>query len=90
MSQWTRVHIRYIICKRSYTNAGITSYVLAASGEFLVMFAPGDLEELIVPRDAECDIRIRSPVVSREHCSVEPDDTVRLMLIVEGFNGLGK
>jgi len=50
------------------------------SGKILRKFALGDLEELIIGRDAECDIRIKSPVVSREHCTIEQDDFGQLML----------
>ncbi len=49
-------------------------------GKVLRKFAIGDLEELIIGRDEDCDIRIKSPVVSREHCTIEQDDTGSLIL----------
>ena len=49
-------------------------------GEVLRRFALGDLEELIIGRDEDCDIRIKSPVVSREHCTIEEDDSGTLVL----------
>jgi pSer/pThr/pTyr-binding forkhead associated (FHA) protein len=49
-------------------------------GKVLRKFALGDLEELIIGRDEGCDIRIKSPVVSREHCTIEQDDTGSLVL----------
>ena len=51
-----------------------------SSGKVLRKFALGDLEELIIGRDEDCDIRIKSPVVSREHCTIEQDDAGRLLL----------
>jgi len=49
-------------------------------GKVLRKFALGDLEELIIGRDEDCDIRIKSPVVSREHCTIEQDDAGTLVL----------
>jgi pSer/pThr/pTyr-binding forkhead associated (FHA) protein len=49
-------------------------------GKVLRKFALGDLEELIIGRDEGCDIRIKSPVVSREHCTIEQDDNGSLVL----------
>ena len=49
-------------------------------GKVLRKFAIGDLEELIIGRDEGCDIRIKSPVVSREHCTIEQDETGTLIL----------
>ncbi|MFT4592844.1 MAG: two-component system cell cycle response regulator [Phycisphaerales bacterium] len=49
-------------------------------GKVLRKFALGDLEELIIGRDEDCDIRIKSPVVSREHCTIEQDSTGSLVL----------
>ena len=49
-------------------------------GKVLRKFALGDLEELIIGRDEDCDIRIKSPVVSREHCTIEQDATGFLVL----------
>ena len=49
-------------------------------GKVLRKFAIGDLEEVIIGRDSECDIRIKSPIVSREHCAIEQDENGSLML----------
>ena len=49
-------------------------------GKVLRKFAIGDLEELIIGRDEDCDIRIKSPVVSREHCTIEQDESGLLIL----------
>tara|TARA_B110000495_G_scaffold83573_1_gene71830 strand:+ start:1832 stop:2137 length:306 start_codon:yes stop_codon:yes gene_type:complete len=49
-------------------------------GKVLRKFALGDLEEVIIGRDEDCDIRIKSPVVSREHCTIEQDSTGSLVL----------
>ena len=51
-----------------------------SGGKVLRKFALGDLEELIIGRDEDCDIRIKSPVVSREHCTIEQDSTGSLVL----------
>ena len=42
-------------------------------GVLLRAFALGDSPEVIVGRDEDCDIRIASSGVSREHCSIEQD-----------------
>ena len=49
-------------------------------GKVLRKFALGDLEELIIGRDEDCDIRIKSRVVSREHCTIEHDSSGALIL----------
>ncbi|MDP7004928.1 MAG: FHA domain-containing protein [Phycisphaerales bacterium] len=54
------------------------------SGKVLRKFAIGDLEELIIGRDSDCDIRIKSPVVSREHCTIEVDENGGLVLADAG------
>jgi|TARA_B100000959_G_C14848919_1_gene569268 pSer/pThr/pTyr-binding forkhead associated (FHA) protein len=51
-----------------------------SSGVLLRKFALGDLDELIIGRDEECDIRIKSPVVSREHCTIEQNGNGGLVL----------
>ncbi|HIB84202.1 MAG TPA: FHA domain-containing protein [Chromatiaceae bacterium] len=51
-----------------------------SGGKVLRKFALGDLEELIIGRDSDCDIRIKSPIVSREHCTIEQDDSGALVL----------
>ena len=38
----------------------------------LKAFALGDRSEVILGRDDTCDIQIRSPQVSSEHCAIEP------------------
>ncbi len=56
-------------------------------GKVLRKFAIGDLEEVIIGRDEGCDIRIKSPVVSREHCTIEQDSTGSLVLIDSDSTG---
>ena len=56
-------------------------------GKVLRKFAIGDLDELVIGRDSDCDIRINSPVVSRAHCSIEQDDSGTLMLSDSGSTG---
>ena len=34
-------------------------------------YALGDSEEIIIGRDASCDIRIQARSISREHCTIE-------------------
>lgn len=51
-----------------------------SGGKVLRKFALGDLEEVIIGRDEDCDIRIKSPVVSREHCTIEQDSAGSLVL----------
>lgn len=58
-----------------------------ADGKVLRKFAIGDLQEVIVGRDSECDIRIKSPIVSREHCTIEQDEEGALMLTDSGSTG---
>jgi pSer/pThr/pTyr-binding forkhead associated (FHA) protein len=50
------------------------------NGKVLRKFALGDIGELIVGRDEDCDIRIKSRVVSREHCTIEQDGSGALIL----------
>jgi pSer/pThr/pTyr-binding forkhead associated (FHA) protein len=54
------------------------------TGKVLRKFALGDLEEVIVGRDSSCDIRIKSPVVSREHCTIELDSSGSMVLTDSG------
>ncbi len=58
-----------------------------SGGKVLRKFALGDLQELIIGRDEDCDIRIKSPVVSREHCTIEQDDSGKLVLSDSGSTG---
>jgi len=58
-----------------------------SGGKVLRKFALGDLQELIIGRDEDCDIRIKSPIVSREHCTIEQDDSGKLMLSDCGSTG---
>ena len=48
-------------------------HVCNKSGQLLKAFALGDSEEIIIGRDENCDVRIKSQSVSREHCSIERD-----------------
>jgi pSer/pThr/pTyr-binding forkhead associated (FHA) protein len=57
------------------------------NGKVLRKFALGDLEELIIGRDEDCDIRIKSRIVSREHCTIEQDANGALMLSDMGSTG---
>ncbi len=50
------------------------------SGKVLRKFAIGDLDELIIGREDGCDIRIKAPNISREHCTIESDDNGNLVL----------
>ena len=50
------------------------------TGKVLRKFAIGDLEEVIIGREEGCDIRIKSSTVSREHCTIESDDSGNLIL----------
>ena len=50
------------------------------SGKVLRKFALGDLEELIIGREEGCDIRIKAPTISREHCTIELDKAGHLIL----------
>ncbi len=43
-------------------------------------FALGDVGELLIGRDSDCDIRIRSAIISRAHCSIEHDETGAMLL----------
>lgn len=47
-------------------------HVCTHKGKMLKAFAIGDRSELILGRDETCDIQIRSPQVSSEHCAIEP------------------
>jgi len=56
-------------------------HICTRNGEkVLRKFALGDLDELIIGRDEECDIRIKSPIVSREHCTIEQNGNGGLVL----------
>ena len=46
-------------------------HVCNQEGDVLRAYALGDSEEVVIGRDAHCDIRITSSSVSREHCAVE-------------------
>ena len=39
--------------------------------DMIKAFALGDTDELIVGREEECDICIKSQSISREHCAIE-------------------
>ncbi|MCA9284397.1 MAG: FHA domain-containing protein [Phycisphaerales bacterium] len=47
-------------------------HVCTRTGRMLKAFALGDRSEVILGRDDTCDIQIRSPQVSSEHCAIEP------------------
>ena len=48
-------------------------HVCNREGAVLKAFALGDTSEVIVGRDASCDIQIKAKTVSREHCSIESE-----------------
>ena len=50
------------------------------SEKLLRKFALGDLDELLIGRDSECDIQIKASSVSREHCLIESDGNGALIL----------
>lgn len=43
------------------------------TGSLLKAFALGDTAEVLIGRDESCDIKIKAPTVSREHCTIERD-----------------
>ncbi len=45
-----------------------------ATGATLKAFALSDTTEVIIGRDADCDVTINAPSISREHCSIEHVD----------------
>lgn len=49
-------------------------HVCSRAGALLRAFALGDAQEVIIGRDDDCDIRINSQAVSREHCCIEQDN----------------
>lgn len=51
-----------------------------STGDLVRKFALGDVGELLIGRDSDCDIRIRSASISREHCSIEQDETGAMLL----------
>ncbi|MDP7009069.1 MAG: FHA domain-containing protein [Phycisphaerales bacterium] len=50
------------------------------TGDLIRKFALGDVSELLIGRDSDCDIRIRAASISREHCVIEQDHTGSMML----------
>lgn len=46
-------------------------HVCSRDGALLRAFALGEAAEVIVGRDASCDIHINCKSVSREHCAIE-------------------
>ncbi len=46
-------------------------HVCNHDGVVLRAYALGESDEVIIGRDAHCDIRIEAKSVSREHCSIE-------------------
>lgn len=50
------------------------------TGELVRKFAVGDVSELLIGRDSDCDIRIRSASISREHCTIEQDEHGAMLL----------
>lgn len=56
-------------------------------GKVLRKFALGDLQEIIIGRDTDCDIRIRASSVSREHCAIEQGETGLMLRDMESTCG---
>ena len=50
------------------------------TGDLIRKFALGDVDELLIGRDSDCDIRIRSASISREHCIIEQDESGAMLL----------
>ncbi len=50
------------------------------TGDIVRKFAIGDVSELLIGRDSDCDIRIRSASISREHCIIEQDESGAMLL----------
>jgi len=50
------------------------------TGDLVRKFAIGDVSELLIGRDSDCDIRIRSASISREHCIIEQDESGAMLL----------
>ncbi len=46
-------------------------HVCNRHGVVLRAYALGDSEEVVIGRDAHCDVRITASTVSREHCTIE-------------------
>ena len=53
--------------------------VCSRQGDLLRAYALGDAREVIVGRDENCDIRIGSRAVSREHCAIERDGEAHVL-----------
>lgn len=49
-------------------------------GVLIRKFALGDVGELLIGRDSDCDIRIRAASISREHCIIEQDESGSMLL----------
>ncbi len=49
-------------------------HVCNRHGVVLRAYALGDSEEVVIGRDARCDVRITASTVSREHCAIEWHD----------------
>jgi pSer/pThr/pTyr-binding forkhead associated (FHA) protein len=50
------------------------------TGDLIRKFALGDMSEYLIGRDSDCDIRIRNPSISREHCIIEQDENGAMLL----------
>ncbi|MDP6541324.1 MAG: FHA domain-containing protein [Phycisphaerales bacterium] len=50
------------------------------TGDLVRKFALGDVGELLIGRNSDCDIRIRSASISREHCIIEQDVNGAMLL----------
>ena len=57
------------------------------TGQLMRAFALGDAAEVLIGRDENCDIRLDSPTVSREHCVIESIDGVLHLRDLESTAG---
>ncbi len=49
-------------------------HVCNRNGRLLKAYAVGEADEVIIGREAHCDVRIDARSVSREHCVLERED----------------
>jgi pSer/pThr/pTyr-binding forkhead associated (FHA) protein len=57
------------------------------TGQLVSAFAIGDNAEILIGRDAGCDVRISAPSVSREHCVIEQVDGEYYLRDLESSGG---
>jgi pSer/pThr/pTyr-binding forkhead associated (FHA) protein len=57
------------------------------TGTLIGAFAIGDADEILIGRDAACDVRISAPSVSREHCVIEVIEGVHMLRDLDSTGG---